>query len=401
MFEILQIEFKPKKQIFYALYLPKYGKSYILNDYFEADHIRKGRACECKKFATQNEAEEWLTKWKIGEFQPTPKKNFYGIYFLKENAGVICENPEKVTQILYKVPAYCKKFYTEENAEKWINGLKNKTIAKPLKKEKEKKTPQKKSQKYYALYFQKTNDGIIFNERKDAETLRKGKKCILKKFKNEDKAQEWIDIMILGRARYFAVFYPDEKNSFITKDIALFQEFTKDKVNINQIFETAVEADKWIKTMENKSISDTAVLDEDALYFDAGTGRKIGMEVRVSDYIGNSLLEELQEYKDKINEFGNYNLGENLKIQYGELYGLYLALMIAEQKNILKIAGDNQLVLSFWSMGNYNPKKLNNETVELIEKVVALRKEFSAKGGILFYIRGGQNPADLGFHRGK
>lgn len=75
--------------------------------------------------------------------------------------------------------------------------------------------------------------------------------------------------------------------------------------------------------------------------------------------------------------------------------------MIAEQKNILKIAGDNQLVLSFWSMGNYNPKKLNNETVELIEKVVDLRKKFSLRGGILFYVRGGLNPADLGFHRGK
>ena len=214
-------------------------------------------------------------------------------------------------------------------------------------------------------------------------------------------AQEWIDIMVLGRARYFAVFYPEEKNSFITKDTALFQEFTKDRININQIFETAVEADRWIKTMENNSISSVETLDEDTVYFDAGTGRKIGMEVRVSDYMGNSLLEELHEYRDKINEFGNYNLGENLKIQYGELYGLYLALMIAEQKNILKIAGDNQLVLSFWSMGNYNPKKLNYETVELIEKVVELRKKFSLRGGILFYVRGGLNPADLGFHKGK
>lgn len=179
MFETLQIEFKPKQQIFYALYLPKYEKSYILNDYIETDHIRKGRACECKKFSTKEEAEEWIRKWKIGEFKQTPKKNFYGIYFINEKAGVICKSPEKVNQILYKVPAYCKKFYAEEEA------------------------------------------------------------------------QEWIDIMVLGRARYFAVFYPGEKNSFITKDPVLFQEFTKDRVNINQIFETSIEADSWIKTMEN------------------------------------------------------------------------------------------------------------------------------------------------------
>lgn len=399
MFEMLQIEFKPKQQVFYALYLPKYEKSYILNDYIEADHIRKGRSCECKKFGTKKEAEEWIRKWKIGEFKQTPKKNFYGIYFIDEKAGVICESPEKVNQILYKVPAYCKKFYIEEEAQEWIYALKNNIITEPFKKEK--KPKQKNSSRYYALYFQKTNDGIILQTRKEADSLSKGKKCILKKFSDENTAQEWIDIMVLGRARYFAVFYPGEKNSFITKDPVLFQEFTKDRVNINQIFETAVEADRWIKTMENSSISSVETLDKDAVYFDAGTGRKIGMEVRVSDYTGNSLLEELCEYKDKINEFGNYNLGENLKIQYGELYGLYLALMIAEQKNILKIAGDNQLVLSFWSMGNYNPKKLNDETVELIEKVVELRKKFSLRGGILFYVRGGKNPADLGFHRGK
>ena len=34
------------------------------------------------------------------------------------------------------------------------------------------------------------------------------------------------------------------------------------------------------------------------------------------DYVGNSLLEELCEYKDKINEFGNYDFVENLKISY-------------------------------------------------------------------------------------
>lgn len=76
MFEILQIEFKSKQQIFYALYLPKYENSYILNDYIEADHIRKGRSCECKKFNTKEEAEEWIRKWKIGEFKQTPKKIF-------------------------------------------------------------------------------------------------------------------------------------------------------------------------------------------------------------------------------------------------------------------------------------------------------------------------------------
>ena len=121
----------------------------------------------------------------------------------------------------------------------------------------------------------------------------------MKKFSDENMAQEWIDIMVLGRARYFAVFYPGEKNSFITKDPVLFQEFTKDRVNINQIFETAVEADRWIKTMENNSISSVETLDKDAVYFDAGTGRKIAMEVRVSDYTGNSLLEELCDTKTK------------------------------------------------------------------------------------------------------
>ena len=64
------------------------------------------------------------------------RKIFMEYDFINEKAGVICESPEKVNQILYKVPAYCKKFYTEEEAEEWIYALKNNIITDPFKKKK-------------------------------------------------------------------------------------------------------------------------------------------------------------------------------------------------------------------------------------------------------------------------
>ena len=63
------------------------------------------------------------------------------------------------------------------------------------------------------------------------------------------------------------------------------------------------------------------------------------------------VVHELENYKLLINEFGNLNLGNNKDTQYGELYGLYLALLIAKQNknnnSYSFISGDNILVPVF------------------------------------------------------
>ena len=135
-----------------------------------------------------------------------------------------------------------------------------------------------------------------------------------------------------------------------------------------------------------------------AIYFDAGTGRGNGVEVRLSDYKGNPLLYKILP-KEKINEFGNYYVAKHRTNNFGELVGLYAALVFAKKYDIKKIMGDSSLVLDYWSMGRYNAGNLESDTIELIKKVTLMRKKFENRNGIIKKISGDINPADLGFHK--
>lgn len=181
------------------------------------------------------------------------------------------------------------------------------------------------------------------------------------------------------------------------------KNFTKDRANITRIFDTVNEADRWLRNMEQNYIIDMKnLLKEDTIFFDVGTGRGIGAEVCVSDYMGNPIIEKLSEYKNSLNGYGNYNLGKINNIMYGELFGLYLALLISKENNkYKKIAGDNLGVINNWSKGEKISSKISFEEKELIDKVVLLRKEFEENGGEILYINGSINPADLGFHKRK
>ena len=75
------------------------------------------------------------------------------------------------------------------------------------------------------------------------------------------------------------------------------------------------------------------------------------------------------------------------------------ALQIAAKEGIKKIFGDSKLVLSYWSKGRVKDNTLSDNAYDLIDEVAGLRKEFEADGGIVNYISGDDNPADLGFHR--
>ncbi len=123
-------------------------------------------------------------------------------------------------------------------------------------------------------------------------------------------------------------------------------------------------------------------LDRNAIYFDAGTGRGKGVEVRLTDYDGNSLLYKIMD-ESKINEYGNYYLSEGRTNNFGELVGIFAALKYAEKYNSKVICGDSNLVIEYWSRGRYNSDGLSADTVELIEKVVLLRKNFEKKNGMI------------------
>ncbi len=207
-----------------------------------------------------------------------------------------------------------------------------------------------KKSKIYAYYLLDNQESGIFYTWNECEQKVKGKKARYKSFKSEKEAQEWLK----SGAEY-------EK---------------KEKKNENLFLE----------------------LEKDGIYFDAGTGRGEGVEVRLTDYDGNSLLYEILE-TSKINEYGNYKLSDGRTNNFGELTGLFAALKYAKKNNIKVICGDSNLVIEYWSRGRYNSDGLEKDTVELIKKVTLLRTEFEKNGGTVKKISGDVNPADLGFHK--
>ncbi|MGL4671401.1 ribonuclease H1 domain-containing protein [Cetobacterium sp.] len=203
--------------------------------------------------------------------------------------------------------------------------------------------------KYYAFIIDKENYSAIVTSWPECQQLTKGKKARYKSFKTEKEAKDWLSE---------GGIYEDKKQK--------------------------------IKEAKEKLI--------DGIYFDAGTGRGIGVEVRVTDIKGTSLLDNIMP-EHMINEFGNYLAPEGSTNNYGELIGIYLAIDIAIRKNNLKIFGDSKLIIDYWSKGHYNKSSLNEKTINLIKKTAARREQFENVGGKIEHVSGDINPADLGFHK--
>ncbi len=169
-------------------------------------------------------------------------------------------------------------------------------------------------------------------------------------------------------------------------------------------FKNEQEADEWLKSgaeyesKKEKKENLYAELEEEAIYFDSGTGRGKGVEVRLTNFYGESLLYKIIN-SSKLNEYGNYYLGEGRTNNFGELTGFFIAIKYALEYNIRTICGDSTLVIDYWSKGKYNRKSLEDDTLDLIKKVIDMRKEFENQNGTIKKISGDVNPADLGFHK--
>jgi ribonuclease HI len=108
------------------------------------------------------------------------------------------------------------------------------------------------------------------------------------------------------------------------------------------------------------------------------------VEIQVADKNGKSFLRE--------------NLGHNVTNNYGELLACKKALELALKTGERHVFGDSKLVVEYWSKGHVK-YEIGEETVNLSVEVKKLRKEFESKGGRISLISGGNNPADLGFHK--
>jgi len=172
-------------------------------------------------------------------------------------------------------------------------------------------------------------------------------------------------------------------------------------------FKTKEEAEAWLMSGANYELKAKSFLTgqvklkaklQPGIYFDAGTGRGDGVEISVTDSKGDDLLQEILE-KKMINKHGKHLVGGKVTNNYGELLAAKYALELAIKKGVKNIFGDSKLVINFWSKGIMNRKFLPKKTIALAGEVTKLRKEFESSGGKMKYVSGGDNPADLGFHR--
>lgn len=164
-------------------------------------------------------------------------------------------------------------------------------------------------------------------------------------------------------------------------------------------FKTKEEAENWLDSgaeyIKKEEVKKNL---PEGIYFDAGTGRGIGVEVRVTFKDGISILHKCLA-QDKINEFGNFLLPSGSTNNLGELVGIYCALEIALKEKIFNIYGDSSLVIDYWSKGFIKKDNVSPKTYDLALKVKAKREFFENIGGKINKISGDYNPADLGFHK--
>lgn len=203
------------------------------------------------------------------------------------------------------------------------------------------------------------------------------------------------------KAKYYAYVLLSNRATGVVSSWRECEQLVKGKEARYRGFTTESAALAWLKEgarYEGKEKKAKPIL-KSGIYFDAGTGRGKGVEVKVTDEKGRSLLGEVLNKKE-ITEFDTHRVTiSKATNNYGELLGCYLALKIALEKGVMHIFGDSRLVVDYWSKGFMKKDKIAPETRVLMQKVRLLREGFEKKGGVVSHISGDHNPADLGFHR--
>ena len=147
----------------------------------------------------------------------------------------------------------------------------------------------------------------------------------------------------MAKQKYYAYFFDDKRNG-IVESWTECEKIVKGTKARYKSFIDKVVAQNWLDSGANyeRKISSTTPINtklEKGIYFDSGTGRGIGVEVRITDENKVSFLETLPKETVKkllkntkwtVNEFGNIYLGANRTNNFGELVGLYFALEIAK-----------------------------------------------------------------------
>ena len=202
------------------------------------------------------------------------------------------------------------------------------------------------------------------------------------------------------KKKVYAYYFVDTGRSGMCDKWSECENIVKGSKSRYKGFSSKLEAKEWLDSGANYEPKPKKVYAplREGIYFDAGTGRGNGTEVRVTRKDGESIVHNVVP-ADKINEFGNYYCHDGATNNFGELLGCYIALKIAIKEGEMEIFGDSKLVIEYWSKGHIKKDSLPEKTVELSYKVNKLRKEFEKSGGVISHISGDINPADLGFHK--
>ncbi|MDO8504703.1 MAG: ribonuclease H family protein [Candidatus Liptonbacteria bacterium] len=204
------------------------------------------------------------------------------------------------------------------------------------------------------------------------------------------------------KQKYYAYLIPSKERQGITDNWPDCDRKVKGVYGARyRSFDSRAAAGEWLHSgavYEIKPKRTKTVL-HPGVYFDAGTGRGDGVEISVTDMRGRNLLREVLP-KNKINEFGKHLIAEKgATNNYGELLALKYAIKYALKNEEMNIFGDSKLVIDYWSKGRIKRKDVAPKTIKLASEVEASREEFEEMGGAIHHIPGGDNPADLGFHR--
>lgn len=205
-------------------------------------------------------------------------------------------------------------------------------------------------------------------------------------------------IMPSKQKKYYAYLLPNKKSG-VTDNWGACEKVVSGVVDARyRGFPSKEDAHAWLGRGAHYEIKVCLKL-EPGIYFDAGTGRGEGVEISVTDETGKNLLHRAMKKKD-LNLFGKHRVRQDdATNNYGELLALRYALEVAKKEKVKKIFGDSKLVIDYWSRHRAKRKELPPETVGLLDEVAKMREKFEAAGGSVQRISGGDNPADLGFHR--
>lgn len=152
------------------------------------------------------------------------------------------------------------------------------------------------------------------------------------------------------------------------------------------------------------------------IYTDAGMNKRTGDEAWgcVVDEKGRDLIEDNQDlYEDMKIEQVDLPVGKRFVIKCkfndvktqqnngGELCALVGGLRTALRIGCKKICCDSQLLVTYWKI-KVNPKtleKMDEKKKYFISQLQTLYLQFEKGGGELVKIPGGENKADLGYHK--